>query len=152
MKKFLVVLLALLYGHIALGGGIEDIKKYEVQVLSKLVQDIVKEKHPRVYFIGVKPSEIKAFRRYTNIVVVNDPKEADFVFVRNLEKPLNIKKPAFALDTKSIKYCRYCIGVFTWKNGRPMLVIFKEAVSSMNIHLPKDYEYFMDSKKYVLSR
>ena len=151
MKKVLFIFLALIYVNTSLAEHLEVYKMYEIKILSKLVKDVTRIKNPKVYFIGLDREEIKVFKKYTNIKVTLSIKDADFVFVKNLRRPLKINKPVFSLDFKSLKYCKNCCGVFSWRNGRPMLIIFKEVINSLKIHLPEDYDYFIDSKKYILS-
>ncbi len=151
MKRFIFIILALIYVHTSYGEQIEVYKLYEIKILSKLVTDVTKIKNPKVYFIGLDREEIKAFKKYTPIKTTYSVEDADFIFVKNLSRPLKINKPVFSLDFKSLKYCKNCFGVFSWRNGRPMLIIFKEVINSLKIHLPKEYDYFIDSKKYILS-
>ncbi|WP_456403135.1 hypothetical protein [Persephonella sp.] len=151
MRKLILLILTALCFASAFGEQLEGYKKYEVKILSKLVLDVTKKPKPKVYYIGLDGEDIKILKKSKDLSIVNDIKKADFVFVKNLSKDLKVKKPVFSLDFKSLKYCSSCFGVFSWRNGRPMLIIFEEAIKSMGIKLPEEYDYFIDSKKYLVS-
>ncbi|WP_457622455.1 hypothetical protein [Persephonella sp.] len=151
MKKVICIIIAFLYVQVSQAQQLEIYKMYEIKILSKLVTDVTKRKNPKVYFIGLDREEIRAFKNYTHLKITLSANDADFIFVKNLSSPLKINKPVFSLDFKSLKYCKNCFGVFSWRNGRPMLIIFREVINALKINLPEEYDYFIDSKKYILS-
>jgi hypothetical protein len=89
---------------------------------------------------------------YSNLRIVSNISEADFVFIKNKNKKYKAVKPTLALDFTSVRNCELCIGVFSWRNGRPILILFKENLQRFRIKLPKEYRYFIESKKYVIGK
>ena len=130
----------------------EEYLKYEIKILEKLIRDTTRKERPSVYIFCPKNTLKKHFNRFSSLRISESTNKADFIIVKNLTVPLNEKKPALALDFRSLKYCPYCIGIFSWKNGRPMLIIFKEVITEFNIKLPSEYNYFIDSRKNVFVR
>ncbi|WP_457638551.1 hypothetical protein [Persephonella sp.] len=152
MKKLVLVITAFLYAFNLSWAEIDRATRYEIRILEKLVIDITGKRHPSVYFDGISRNKIRIIKKYSKLKEAKDGKDADFVFVKNKKKPFNVDKPTLALDFGSLKYCRYCIGVFSWKNGRPMLILFKENLKRFGIHLPEEYRYFIESKSYTVGK
>ena len=151
MRKVLTLLTVFVYVFLCYGSPVEEYRKYEIRILTKLVKDVTKKNSPTVYFIGTDIKDIKLFKELSPLKVVKEIKNADFIFVKNLKKKIKLNKPTFALDFDSLKYCPDCFGIFSWRNGRPMLIIFKEIIHGSQITLPEEYKYFIDSRKYVLN-
>ena len=125
-------------------------KIYEVRIIEKLIWDATKKSMPKVYIVAPdKEAETlrKDLIRYARkIKVVVSIDKADFILVKNVKKPIKINKPALALDFSSLEYCPVCIGVFAWKNGRPMLLLYRDKLLFFKIELPDDYKYFIEDK------
>jgi len=154
LKKLIVFIGALIYVYVSLAYGIDIDRstRYEIKILEKLVIDITKKKHPAVYFEGLSRKKIRLIKKFSSLHEADNIEDADFVFVKDKKKPFNTEKPTLALDFVSLKYCKYCIGVFSWKNGRPILILFKENLEKFGIVLPEEYKYFIESKSLLLGK
>jgi len=131
----------------------EKYLKYEIEIIEKLIKDTTKKEKPYVYIFCPKNNLKKHFKHLSSSLRITEIiDKADFIVVKNLAVLLDEKKPALALDFHSLKYCPYCIGIFSWRNGRPMLIIFKEEIARFNIELPPEYNYFIDSRKNMFVR
>jgi len=151
LKKFIAVILALLYVSFSFA-EVDRSTRYEIKILEKLVVDVTKKRHPYVYFDGLSRKKVRLIKRFSTLRETKNIKDADFVFVKNKKKPFKAIKPTLALDFASLKYCRYCIGVFSWKNGRPILILFKENLERFHIVLPEEYKYFIESKSLMIGK
>ncbi|MDQ7056548.1 MAG: hypothetical protein Q9M89_08920 [Persephonella sp.] len=146
MRKIVVFLAVFVY---VLKGFPQEIDKsvlYEIKILEKLVIDVTKKRYPSVYFYGVKRERIFLINRYSTLRQAYSIDDADFVFLKNRKNPFKAEKPTLALDFRSLKNCSLCIGVFSWKNGRPILILFQENLNKFRIVLPEEYRYFIESK------
>ena len=152
MKKIVIVFAVFIYVLKGIAQEIDRSTRYEIKILEKLVVDITRKRHPIVFFDGLNKRKISLLERYSTLRRTNNMSEADFVFVKNKNKPFTAYKPTLALDFTSLKNCNYCIGVFSWKNGRPILILFEENLERFNILLPKEYRYFIESKSMVIGR
>ena len=152
MKKITIILAIFLY---VLKGFSQDIDKsvlYEIKILEKLVKDVTKKNRPSVYFYGVKEKKIILVKKHSSLKQADSIKDADFIFLKDRKVVFNADKPTLALDFTSLKNCRFCIGVFSWKNGRPILILFQENLNKFRIVLPKEYKYFIESKMLSIGK
>ncbi len=152
MKKILIVISVFIYVLKGVSQEIDRSVKYEMKILEKLVTDITGKRYPRVYFDGVSSQKVTLLVRFTTIKLAEDMQNADFVFIKNKTSKFNAVKPTIALDFVSVKNCSLCIGVFSWRNGRPILILFRENLQKFNIILPKEYKYYIESKKYIVGK
>ncbi len=130
----------------AVGMEVDKSVIYEIKILDKLVRDITKKKHPSVYFLGVEGKKVSLILKLSALKQATNIEKADFIFLKNRNKKFYAYKPTLALDFGSLKHCRYCVGVFSWKNGRPILILFQENLNKFRIVLPKEYDYFIESR------
>jgi len=152
LRKLLVIFSVFLYVFKGYPQDIDKSLKYEMKILERLVIDITGKKYPKVFFDGVGENKIRMIIRFTTIKMVNNISKADFVFIKNKTRKYNAIKPTIALDFASVKNCDFCIGVFSWRNGRPILILFKENLQKFDIVLPKEYKYYIESKKYIVGK
>ncbi len=146
MRRLLVILLTLVYVLGAIGQEIDKSVIYEVKILEKLVKDITKKKRPYVYFVGLKRQKVSVILKLSTLRQAVNIDKADFIFLKNRKRKFYAYKPTLALDFSSLRHCKYCIGVFSWKNGRPILILFQENLNKFRIVLPKEYDYFIESR------
>ena len=123
--------------------------QYEATIIERLIVDSTKKENPYIYIYSedrekkeLFKEKIKKFAKHLKIT--SKLYKADFVIVLNLNRKKDFKKPSLALDFSALENCPSCIGVFSWKNGRPNLVLFKEKLIQMTIRLPKEYSYFIE--------
>lgn len=152
MKKAIILLSVFLYVFKGLSQEIDRSVRYEMKILERLVIDITGKRFPKVYFDGVSKKKIRMLTRFTTIREINNVSEADFVFIKNKTEKYIPVRPTMALDFISVKNCDLCIGVFTWRNGRPILILFRENLQKFDIVLPKEYKYYIESKKYIIGK
>ncbi len=133
-------------------GDIDPSIKYEIKILEKLVRDATKKEKPEVYFIGLSQRKIDLLITHTTLRKARDEKSADFVFIKNVKREFNAVKPTMALDYSSFEKCKDCIGLFTWRNGRPVLLLIEENLIKFHISLPEDYKYFIESKNFTIGK
>ncbi len=152
MKKVFIIFSVFLYVFKGFSQEIDRSLMYEMKILERLVIDITGKRYPKVYFDGVSEKKVSMLLRFTKIKMVNDMLKADFVFIKNKTKKFNAVRPTIALDFISIKNCDLCIGVFSWRNGRPILILFRENLQRFDIVLPKEYKYYIESKKYIVGK
>ena len=117
--------------------------------LAKFVSDITGKGNPKLCVVGSSQNDLNLFNnaKKTNKSELNS---ADLIFVKDLQKNINISnKKIVALDCKSLKYCSNCLGVFYFKNGRTMLVIFEEELKKLNLKLPSKYNNYIDSRQFL---
>ncbi len=125
-------------------------KLYEAEIIEKLIIDATKKDKPGVYIIAPQ-AEKEAIEKelvlYAHkIKIVKTPDKADFLVVKHISRKITIKKPALSLDFYSFEFCPICIGVFAWKNGRPILLLYRDRLRYFKIKLPKDYDYFIEDQ------
>jgi len=152
LKKAIILLSVFLYVFKGLSQEIDRSVRYEMKILERLVIDITGKRFPKVYFDGVSKKKIRMLTRFTTIREINNVSEADFVFIKNKTEKYIPVRPTMALDFISVKNCDLCIGVFTWRNGRPILILFRENLQKFDIVLPKEYKYYIESKKYIIGK
>ncbi|SNZ07823.1 hypothetical protein SAMN06265182_1038 [Persephonella hydrogeniphila] len=152
MKRLIVIIAAFVYFLESFAQEIDRSIKYEIKILERLVIDVTKKRHPSVYTDGLDNRKVYLLQMYSNLRIAPNITEADFVFIKNKKEKYNAIKPTLALDFTSIRNCDLCIGVFSWRNGRPILILFKENLQKYNIKLPKEYRYFIESKKYIIGK
>ena len=152
MKKVLITFSVFLYVFKGFSQEIDRSLRYEMKILERLVIDITGKKHPKVYFDGISEKKISMLLRFTTIKMVNDVSKADFVFIKSKTKEFKAIRPTIALDFVSIKNCDLCIGIFSWRNGRPILILFRENLQKFDIILPKEYKYYIESKKNIAGK
>ncbi len=141
---FLLAILSVL--HVSFAG--DRAKEYEVKIIEKLLLDATKSRRVHVYILAPQKEQRELTEEIIlhsrKLIIVRSPKKADFILVKDLKKEIKLPKPALALDFESIENCPMCIGVFAWKNGRPMLLLYRKRLNMFNIKLPKDYDYFIE--------
>ncbi|WP_457625591.1 hypothetical protein [Persephonella sp.] len=152
MRKVIVIITAFIYFFESFAQEIDRSIRYEIKILERLVMDITGKTHPSVYTDGLTSRKIYLLQMYSNLRIVSNISEADFVFIKNKNEKYKAVKPTLALDFTSVRNCELCIGVFSWRNGRPILILFKENLQRFRIKLPKEYRYFIESKKYVIGK
>ncbi len=117
--------------------------------LAQFVSDITGKGNPKLCVVGNSQNDLNLFNsaKKTSKSELNS---ADLIFVKNLQQNVNISnKILVALDCKSLKYCPNCLGVFYFKNGRTMLVIFEEELKKLNLKLPSKYNNYIDSRQFL---
>ncbi len=137
---------------IAFAADIDSAAKLEIKILEKLVLDVTRKKKPLVYFIGVPKKKIHLLTSYSSLKETKTEDKADFVFIQNIKKKFDATKPTMALDYSSFEKCENCIGLFTWRNGRPILLLIEENLLKFHISLPDDYKYFIESKNFNVGK
>ncbi|WP_029521330.1 hypothetical protein [Persephonella sp. IF05-L8] len=151
MKK-IVIFLVFVYVLTAFAVDIDAATKLEIKILEKLVLDITGKKNPLVYFIGLSKKKVNLLTRYSVLKKAKTEASADFVFIKDINKKFYATKPTVALDYSSFKKCENCIGLFTWRNGRPILLLIEENLIKFHISLPEDYKYFIESKNFNIGK
>ncbi|MBK3332106.1 hypothetical protein GWK41_03370 [Persephonella atlantica] len=152
MRRLIILLAVFVYAVKGLSQEVDKSVLYEIKILEKLVIDVTKKRYPSVYFYGVKKEKIFLINRYSTLRQVYSIEDADFVFLKNRKNPFKADKPTLALDFRSLKNCGFCIGVFSWKNGRPILILFQENLEKFRIVLPEEYRYFIESKMMSIGK
>ncbi len=145
---FLIGLLILTLTH-SYANHSELAEEYEISIIEKLIIDSISKRNPYVYIYSEDKEKKEKFKNKLkkfskSLKTTSSLYKADFIIVLVLSKKKDFKKPALALDFKSLKYCLSCIGVFSWKNGRPNLILFKEKLDMLRIKLPQEYSYFIE--------
>ena len=126
-----------------------DKNNVKAKDLAKFVSDITGKGNPKVCVVGSSQNDLNLFNgaKKSNMSEINS---ADIVFVKNLQQNVSINnQKVVALDCKSLKYCPNCLGVFYFKNGRTMLVIFEEELKKLNLKLPSKYNNYIDSRQFL---
>ena len=123
--------------------------QYEISIIERLIIDSVKKKNPYVYVYSENKNKKKFFyqkiKKFAkNIKLTSKLYKADFIIVLDVKKRKISQKPALALNFEAMKYCLSCVGVFSWKNGRPNLILFENKLEKFMIKLPKEYSYFIE--------
>ena len=123
--------------------------RYEISIIERLIIDSVQKENPYVYVYSENENEEEIFKQKLkkfakNIKLTSKLYKADFIIVLDMKKRKDFKKPALALDFEAIKYCLSCVGIFSWKNGRPNLILFKKKLEKLMIKLPKEYSYLIE--------
>ncbi len=117
--------------------------------LAQFVSDITGKSSPKLCVVGSSKNNLNLFTSAKK-ASQSELNSADLIFVKDLQQNINISnKKLIALDCKSLKYCSNCLGVFYFKNGRTMLVIFEEELKKLNLKLPSKYNNYIDSRQFL---
>ncbi len=149
----LVIIVLTVFGNNAQAGDLvakctEENKMLNYDFLEKFVKDTFNG-NAKVCEVHSGGDGLNLFKGSAKPVSISQVNSASIIFVGNLTKQVKFNKPTFALDCKSLKYCPDCFGVFFWKNGRPMVVLFEEVIKRQGLKIPSKYNKYIDSKQYL---
>lgn len=133
----------------------EDPAKLEIQIIEKILTDMMGREDVRVVLLGrgSEGAEEKIYKYSKRLIIVRNCAEADVLLLTGaveLEGECRVK-PAFSLDRKSLKNLDNCVGAFYWKKGRPNIIFLRERLIRLKINLPSEYNRFIESFRGILS-
>ena len=146
MKKLTISIITLFFVA-NMSFAVDKSKVLEVKIIENIIKGI-KNKNT-VCFFNIDEETKKVFTFSEKLKISKKCEKADIMLIKELEKPKNFKKPAFALDYISFKNCLNCIGGFFWRKGRPQIVLIKENLDKFNLKINKEFQKFIISKEIL---
>ncbi len=128
----------------------EKALKYEVKLLQRIAETLIKKQPIKTFVLGYNVNNIKKFGR--DLKVVSNIKRADVIIIANPKYCLHLKKCkkiGIAIGLKVLKNCNFCVAGLYWRKGRPQVNFIKERLKMFHLHISKSLSYFVVSEKDI---
>ncbi len=147
MKKTIIIILNVAL-FISISMAIDKSKLYEIKIISYIVSSTIGQ-NKKVCLYNFSNSEVDIYRKFSNLKIVDNCKNADIIIVKDLENAKTFNKPAFAIGYFTFLNCINCIGGFYWKKGRPQIILIKERLNTFHIKPASKLEKFVIPENFV---
>ena len=121
----------------------------EAKIVVNIARDILDKKVVNLYIPNAKKLDLKIYS--SMIKLVDSCAKANFIFAKynkgfQCNKNINIPY-SITNNYKRLLTNKNYLGAFFWSKSRPNIVLVKERLLSKRIHLPKEYNRFIEDIK-----